>query len=138
MRVKQNERLYSTIVFFVQYTIVLGGGDCVDETYSGPYIKYTQERISQLRMQREVSARKMSLDLGQSISYINAIENKKALPSMTGFFKICDFLQIKPRDFFDEDSNYPERLNRLMELLKKLDDTSLSHIEGLVKELTDK
>ena len=41
------------------------------------------KRVSQLRMQKGVSARDMSLSLGQSESYINKIENKKALPSIT-------------------------------------------------------
>ena len=34
------------------------------------------KRVSQLRMQKGVSARDMSLSLGQSESYINKIENK--------------------------------------------------------------
>ena len=48
------------------------------------YEEFTQDRIAQLRMQREVSARDMSLSLGQNNSYINQIENKKALPSLQG------------------------------------------------------
>ena len=35
------------------------------------------KRVSQLRMQKGVSARDMGLSLGQSESYINKIENKK-------------------------------------------------------------
>ena len=46
------------------------------------------------------SAREMSLALGQNPSYINRIENGKALPSMQGFFSICEYLQITPGDFF--------------------------------------
>ena len=43
------------------------------------YEEFTQNRIAQLRMQKNVSARDMSLSLGQNNSYINQIENKKAL-----------------------------------------------------------
>ena len=43
------------------------------------YEEFTQNRIAQLRMQKNVSARDMSLTLGQNNSYINQIENKKAL-----------------------------------------------------------
>lgn len=35
------------------------------------------ERLAQLRLKKGVSARDMSLSLGQSESYINRIENKK-------------------------------------------------------------
>ena len=49
-----------------------------------------------------VSARDMSLSLGQSESYINKIENKRTLPSMTGFFYICDYLNITPQEELDK------------------------------------
>lgn len=39
------------------------------------------ERLSQLREAKQVSAREMSLSIGQNCSYINRIENKKAFPS---------------------------------------------------------
>ena len=52
------------------------------------------KRLTQLRNKQGISARDMSLSLGQSESYINKIENGKALPSMSAFFYICDFLKI--------------------------------------------
>lgn len=56
-------------------------------------------RLTSLREQKKVSAREMSLDLGQNGSYINRIENRKAFPSMQCFFYICDYLQISPAAF---------------------------------------
>lgn len=44
------------------------------------------DRLSQLRMQKGVSARDMSLSIGQNPGYINNIETGKALPSMSNFF----------------------------------------------------
>ncbi|MFR3431647.1 MAG: hypothetical protein ACLTSW_00165 [Coprococcus sp.] len=45
--------------------------------------EFTQNRIAQLRMQKNVSARDMSLTLEpEQQRYINQIENKKALPSL--------------------------------------------------------
>lgn len=46
------------------------------------YTKWFAERLSQLRMEKGVSARDMSLSLGQSASYINKIENRRSLPSI--------------------------------------------------------
>lgn len=60
------------------------------------YIEWFPNRVAELRAQKGVSARDMSLSLGQSESYINKIENKRTLSSMTGFLYICEFFNITP------------------------------------------
>ena len=102
------------------------------------YEEFTQNRIAQLRMQKDVSARDMSLSLGQNNSYINQIENRKALPSLQGLFYICEYFGITPQEFFDEGCQYPAELAELVDDLKKLDKKSLDHIAGLVKELANR
>ena len=99
---------------------------------------FIPERLAKLRTEKGVSARDMSLSLGQANNYINNIENKKSLPSMQAFFYICEYLGITPQEFFDEGSAYPARLSALVEDLKKLDGAELAQIEGLVKLLTEK
>ena len=44
------------------------------------YEDFLPERLARLRTQKGVSARDMSLSLGQANNYINNIENKKSLP----------------------------------------------------------
>lgn len=102
------------------------------------YEEFTQTRIMQLRMQKGVSARDMSLTLGQNRSYINQIENKKALPSLPGLFYICEYFNITPQEFFDEGNTYPNQLSEVIENLKKLDAAALANIAALVKELANK
>ena len=102
------------------------------------YEEFTQNRISQLRTQKNVSARDMSLTLGQNESYINQIENKKALPSLQVLFYICEYFGITPRQFFDEGDTYPAQLAELVEGLKKLDASTLSHISTIEKEILNK
>lgn len=94
-------------------------------------------RLSRLRTQKGVSARDMSLSIGQNPGYINVIENGRALPSLTVFFYICEFLNITPSEFFDLDSSQPEALRELTEKLKKLPPEYLSHIEAIVDGLTE-
>ena len=65
------------------------------------------KRLVELRMNKGVSARDMSLSLGQSPSYINNIENGVNFPSMTVFFYICDYFGITPKDFFDTETQNP-------------------------------
>lgn len=100
--------------------------------------KFIQERIAQLRTKKGVSARDMSLTLGQSESYINMIENKKSLPSMAVFLYICEYFGITAQEFFDEGNDNPAKLKELIENLKRLEDKSLSYIAGLAKELANK
>ena len=63
------------------------------------YEERFSKRLIQLRMQKGVSAREMSLSIGQNASYINNIETGKALPSMsanTWIFLRKNF-SMKPR-----------------------------------------
>ena len=99
------------------------------------YEDFTQERIAQLRMERNVSARDMSLSLGQNDSYINRIENRKALPSLQLLFYICEYFGITPREFFDEGNPYPRELNEIVQDLKRLDRDTLGHVAEIVKKL---
>jgi len=92
-------------------------------------------RLTQLRIKKGISARDMSLSIGQSAGYINNIENGNNLPSMTVFFYICDFLKISPRDFFDFESNNPERLNDIITDLKSLNSRQLNNIANVIKDI---
>lgn len=102
------------------------------------YWEWFAGRVSALRMQRGVSARDMSLSLGQSESYINKIENRRTLPSMTGFFYICDYFNITPQDFFNADAAAPQQTKALLRELEKLTQEQAEHIFQLVKDLTDR
>lgn len=102
------------------------------------YEELFYERLSRLRTQKGVSARDMSLSLGQSESYINKIENKKALPSMRGFFYICEYLNVHPKDFFDDETGSPVKMNGLVAELKKLNDGQLEHLFAIIKDMKAK
>lgn len=93
------------------------------------------KRLTELRMNKGVSARDMSLSIGQSAGYINNIENGVNLPSMTTFFYICDYLGIEPKDFFDTGSTDPTKANELLEAAKSLNRDQLDHLIALAKGL---
>lgn len=97
--------------------------------------EFFRQRLAQLRSQKGVSARDMSLSLGQSESYINKIENGKAFPSMQVFFYICDYFDITPRDFFDEGNRNPVAIEDLVSDIKTLTDKQISSISDIVKGL---
>ena len=93
------------------------------------------KRVAQLRTAKGVSARDMSLSIGQGAAYIHNIENRKTMPSMQGFLFICEYLNISSKDFFDMDSADPETLNELIVDLKALNPEQLSNIASIVKDL---
>lgn len=66
--------------------------------------KFVQERITELRLARNISEYRLSKDLGYSKGYIQSISSGKSLPSITSFYEICDYFKITPREFFDDES----------------------------------
>jgi transcriptional regulator with XRE-family HTH domain len=74
----------------------------------------------------------MSLAIGQNSSYINRIENKITLPSMQGFFYICDYLKITPQEFFDTGIKFPNTLRTTIDMLNQLNHQELEAINHLL------
>ena len=87
-------------------------------------------RLAQLRTDEEISAREMSLDLGQNPSYINRIENQKAYPSMQVFFYICDY--------FNQHMSYPKEINELIKILQNLNSEQLKLIKQIAEQFCKK
>lgn len=92
-------------------------------------------RLAKLRTQKGVSARDMSLSMGQNPGYINNIETGKSMPSLSGFFYICDYLDIIARDFFDDGNEYPEQLRAVFQDMQKLSPEQIQNIHAIVKGL---
>lgn len=99
------------------------------------YEDFVPERIAQLRTKKGVSARDMSLSLGQANNYINNIENKKSLPAMQSFFYICEYLGVTPKEFFDDENADPTALREFIQEARRLDEKSLEYILGIMKKL---
>ena len=77
---------------------------------------FIRNRISELRIKKGVSEYKMSLNLGFSKSYIQIISSGKALPSLTEFLYICEYLGVTPSDFCDSNVTEPQLLHQLSQI----------------------
>ena len=99
---------------------------------------FIAERIAKLRTEKNISARDMSLCLGQSQSYINNIENKKALPSMQMFLYICEYLGVTPREFFDEEMPAPQLVQDLYRLTRNMPEEDLKVLISTAERLNIK
>ncbi len=100
--------------------------------------KYIAERITELRLKKNVSEYRMSLDLGHSNSYIRSITSQKALPSMSEFLYICDYFGVTPKEFFDEDLKNTQQVKHLYDLSKNLSEEDLAALINMAERLADK
>ncbi len=97
--------------------------------------KFIKQRIAKLRTDKNISARELSLQLGQSTGYINTIENGKSLPSMSMFLYICDYFKITPKEFFDDETEYPKLIQDIVKECNKLNKQSLESLLTIIKNM---
>lgn len=93
------------------------------------------KRLTALRMNRNVSSRKMSQFLGKSDSYINNIENCVNMPTMEQFFAICEYFGITESEFFDTDTTDPARTKDLLEATKGMSVEQLEHLTAIARDM---
>jgi transcriptional regulator with XRE-family HTH domain len=101
------------------------------------YKSFISKRITQLRQAKGVSARDMSLSMGQNVNYINLIENRRSDPSLDGLIYICEYFSVTLHEFFDEGNRQPARLNDLMEDVKRLNEKELLTLAEFIKAITE-
>lgn len=97
--------------------------------------QFVRNRITELRLKKDVSEYQMSLDLGKNKSYIQGISSGRSMPSMRQFFEICDYLEITPLEFFNTEIVEPPQLRRAVDLLMDLDPEDLEAVIPILLRL---
>ena len=97
--------------------------------------QFIRERLFKLREEKQVSERKMSLDLGHSTSYIHSIASGRALPSMPEFLYICDYLGVTPMEFFNESEHTTPIQQRAIQYIRQLDEEEARLIVDLLERI---
>ena len=98
---------------------------------------FFRDRLRFLRNERKISAREMSLALGQNETYINKIETGKNSTTIAGFLKICEYLQITPEDFFSSDvKNTILMDNEILNCFHRLTPYQSEYMMSFLKDLT--
>ncbi len=92
-------------------------------------------RLAKLREEKNISARNMSLSIGQSVNYINNIENGLHLPSMEIFFYICEYLGISEQEFFDIENANPIKTRELLSEIDRLDEEQIEFLLTIIRNL---
>ena len=99
--------------------------------------KFVRDRITQLRLRKGVSEYRMSYDLGHSRGYVHNISSGKALPPLKEFFAICEYFDLTPQEFFDEQTQNPELIQKAIAGMRKLGEKDLLMLLGLINRLLD-
>lgn len=99
------------------------------------YEEFVRERITQLRLKKGVSEYQMSYDLGHSRGYVYNISSGKALPPLKEFFAICDYFELTPQQFFDEETENPELIQKAVAGMHKLDEDDILMLLGIISRL---
>lgn len=92
------------------------------------------EKITKLRLERNMSEYELSLELGQSKSYIQNISSGRSSPSLRGFLNICEFFEVEPSEFLEEP--IPRPLEReLRREMRELTDEDLEHLLYIARKM---
>ena len=101
------------------------------------YIEFVRSRITELRVKKDVSEHKMSLDLDKSGSYIRGITSGASMPSVKELFNIIAYFDMSPVDFFaplgTEDAPY----SAICERLRTLDNADLEKVSTFLDWIAD-
>ena len=92
------------------------------------YIEFVRIRITELRLKKNVSEHKMSLDLDKSGSYIRGITSGAAMPSVKELFNIITYFDMTPVDFFAPLGTEDTPCNTICDRLRSLDADDLQKV----------
>ena len=66
---------------------------------------------------------------------IHSIASGRALPSMSEFLYICDYLDVSPKDFFDPELKDPVLLEQAVSSMKELSNPDLRLLISIIDRL---
>lgn len=102
------------------------------------YEEQFSKRLAELRTKKGVSARDMSLSIGQNPGYIRAIECGATFPTMASFFYIYEYLNVTPQEFFNFDEEPSNGINSLFDQLRQLDKEQIRTLTAFIKTIVKK
>lgn len=90
----------------------------MDKTSSNP--RFVADRITKIRIEHNISEYQLSLDLGFSKGYIQAISSGNIMPSMGALYKICDYFEITPAQFFSGSTDDSKLFDDLVSAIREM------------------
>jgi len=98
-------------------------------------LTFIAERITELRIARNVSEYQMSLELGQSKGYVQGITSGKCQPSMKQLYNIADYFHLTVSEFFDEEKHDSPAVLEAIQGLRQLSDDDARLVLSLIRRM---
>lgn len=96
------------------------------------------DRITQLRIQKNITEKKISRDIGKTSTYLSSMNKNKSMPSLRTLISICEYLGISLSDFFDFTNNpYPIKINEIRNELLKFSESELESLLLFLREINE-
>lgn len=92
------------------------------------YEGFVRTRITELRIQKNVSEHRMSLDLDKSGSYIRSITSGMSMPSVRELFNIIRYFEITPGEFFAPLEREDTACAKLCNRIRMLDEDEMKKV----------
>ena len=96
------------------------------------------KKINKMRLERDWSVYKLSVESGLSQSTITNMFNRETLPSITSLECICKAFGITLAEFFEETTPTQLSDQKVLELYHSINDEAKQSIIALMKELSKK
>lgn len=101
------------------------------------YDVFVRKRITELREKMKVSEYQMSVDLGRSKGYVQSISAGRALPSLAEFFNICEYFNITPKEFFDDEIEPQPLVNEILHNVDAITDQDKEIVLSVAKRFRE-
>lgn len=100
-------------------------------------MEYVRQKITELRIKRNLSEYQLSYDVGHSKNYVHNIVAGHSQPSVKELLYLIEVLGVTPRDFFDEACEFsnPYLSKRIMDGIKEMSDENLEAVLLMIERL---
>lgn len=103
--------------------------------------KFIADRVTKLRMEKNLSEYELSYNLGHSKTYINQLTNGSFLPSIPELLNICEYFEISPSEFFkgyDDEDVFGDNADEFIRRIKNLSDDDRLLIMRMIDRFSSK
>lgn len=100
-------------------------------------MEFIRNRITELRIKRDISEYQLSYDLGHGKTYVHNIISGHSQPSVKELLYLIDILGVTPREFFDEarEVQNPILAKKIMDGIADMSDQDLEAILHIIERL---
>lgn len=98
---------------------------------------FIPRRITQLRLQRDISEYQLSLELGLSRGYVQAITSGRSLPSVKQLYNIVDYFDMTMPEFFDPENHDSPAACQAIQALRRLNDKDVERLLPVILRMAE-